>query len=389
MKVTRRSFEVPARLDRALGWSAAGGAALFVVGLFAAPTRAWGGFLMGFYHLTTWSLAGAFFLALLALARARWAAPLRRIPEAMVAPLPWALGLGLLLVLGSHSLYEWSHTSAVESDPLLLHKRPWLNVPFFAARMALYFLVWIALARRLVRPSREQDQDGDPRHARRRYLAACAFLPAFAVTFSFASVDWIQSLEPHWFSTIYALITLAGLGLGGMAVVLVLAIALRRQGALRGVVSEDHLDDLGRITLGLSLFWAYVLYCQYMIVWYSNIPEEAGYYTLRSQGGWGALRIASLVTSFGVPFLVLLVRRARRSEAVLLRVAVLLLVGRLLDVFLLVGPPLLGEATLGIWEVGPVLGAVALFFRGTLRSLAAVPPVPVRDPDVAAALAAH
>ncbi len=389
MNLWSRSFQVPRRLDRTLGAFAVLGAALFVVGLFVAPTRAWGGYLMGFYHLTTWSLAGAFFLAILALARARWAAPLRRVPEAMIAPLPFALGLGLLLVLGSHALYEWSHTGAVESDALLLHKRPWLNVPFFAGRMGLYFVVWIVLARRLVRPSREQDRDGDPRHARRRYLAACAFLPAFAVTFSFASVDWIQSLEPHWFSTIYALVTLAGLGLGGMAVVLVLVVALRRQGAFQGLVTEDHLDDLGKITLGLSLFWAYVLYCQHMIVWYSNLPEEAGYYTLRSQGGWGPLRIASLTTSFAIPFLVLLLRRARRSEAVLLRVALLLLVGRLLDVYLLVEPALLREATVGIWELGPVLGAVAFFFRTTLRSLAAESPVPLHDPDVTAALAAH
>ena len=376
-------LRVPARLDRALRDIALLGALVLVVGLWVEPRRAWGGFLMGFWHLTTLGLAGALFLAVLTLARARWATPLRRVPEAMTAALPYALALGLLLPLGARSLYEWAHPLVVEGDPLLRHKEPWLNLPFFSLRTVLYLAVWAWLARRLVAPSREQDEDGDPRHGRRRYLAACVFLPVFALTFSMASVDWLQSLEPRWFSTIYALVTLAGLGLGGAAVAILLVVAMRRAGRLRGVVTADHLDDLGKITLGLSLFWAYIVYCQHMLVWYANLPEETTYYALRDQGGFGPLRMASLALSFGVPFLVLLLRRARRSEAVLVRVALVLLAGRLLDVYLLVEPPILGEAALGPWEIGPVAGALALYLRATLRALGAAPPVPARDPELA------
>lgn len=384
MRVAPRVFVVPARLDRALGVLAVLGAGVFVAGLFVAPTRVWGGYLMGFFHLTTWSLSGAFFLTLLTLAGARWATPMRRVLDAMTGALPHGLALGLLLVFGAHALYEWSHVSAVESDWLLQHKRPWLNVPFFSVRTALYFVIWIVLARRLSRLT-AAPQDAAAR--RRGFLAACAFLPAFAVTFSLASIDWLKSLEPHWFSTLYALVTLAGLALGGMAVVLLLVVALRRSGALREVVSDDHLDDLGKLTLGLSLFWLYILYCQYMIIWYSNLPEEVGYYTLRSQGGWTSLRMASLALNGGVPFFVLLLRRARRSEAVLVRIAIVLLVGRLVDVYVLVEPPLLVHATIGVWEIGPVMGAVALYFRVTLRALADGQPIARRDPELLTASA--
>jgi hypothetical protein len=380
MSRSKPAFRFPLALDRALGHAAWLGAGVFVLGLFVAPGRVWGGYLMGFYHLTTWSLAGALFISLLKLARARWAAPLLCIPQAMSAPLRHGLALGVLLLFGIHALYEWSHLSVVAVDPLLQHKQPWLNTPFFSLRMVLYFVVWLLLARRLMRPPLDQDRGWEPRHERSRYLAACAFLPAFAVTFSLASIDWIGSLEPHWFSTIFALVTLAGLALGGMAVVLILVVALRRQGAMRDLVTDDHLDDLAKITLGLSLFWAYILYCQHMIIWYSNIPEETGYYVLRGQGGWPALRMASLALNFGVPFLVLLLRRARRSEAVLLRVAMVLIAGRLLDVYVVSAPPILGQASVGVWELGPVLGALALYFRVTLRALAAAPSAAVQGP---------
>lgn len=381
----RSTLVVPARLDGALKGLALMGGAAFVLGLWFAPARAWSGFLMGFYHLTALSLAGAVFVTLLTLARARWWTPMRRIPEAMTASLPYGLLLGLLLLFGAHTLYEWSHSSVVQADALLQHKRPYLNLPFFGLRLVLCFAIWILLTRRLVRPAPQPTDEGGARLERRRYLAACAFLPAFAVTFSVASIDWIKTLEPHWFSTIFGLVTLSGMALGGMAVVIVLVVGLRRQGVLRDVVTEEHLDDLGKITLGLALFWAYILYCQYMIVWYSNIPEDASYYVYRSKHGWTALRYTSLLLSFGVPFLVLMLRSARRSEAVLLRVAIVLLVGRLLDVYILVGPPVSGAPSLGPWELGPVVGALALYFRTTLRALASAAPIPRGDAELAAA----
>ena len=152
--------------------------------------------------------------------------------------------------------------------------------------------------------------------------------------------------------------------------VIIITIGLRRAGPLRDVITKSHLQDLGRLTLSLSVFWVYIWYCQYMLIWYTNFPEETSYYLLRGSAPWSALSTTNLVLNWLIPFLVLLPRAACRSETVLLRVAVVIMVGHGLDLFLQVGPPLMGDQPVfGIWELGPLVAAVALFFFVTLRAL--------------------
>jgi hypothetical protein len=382
-------FVPPRRLVDVLRATALLGGVVFLVGLFVAPRRAWSGYLMGFVFLVGLGLSGGLFLSVLTLAGARWATALRRIPEAMTTVLPAAAFAGIALLGGVHSLYEWSHAGVVAEDPLLQGKVGYLNVPFFAARLVLFFALWIWLTRAMVKPSRLQDADGRPEHGRRRWMAAALFLPVFAVTFSFASIDWLESLEPHWFSTIYALGTLSGLGSSGLAICIILAVLLRR-GPLRGVVNDHHLDDLGKIGIGFALFWGYIWYCQYMLIWYTNMPEETPYYVLRSQGGWRVVSAVSVLLNWAVPFFALMPKAVRRSEALLVRVAWVMLAGQAVHLFMLVGPGIAGERpVVGLWEIGPVIGALGLFFWLTLRGLARAPLVPHRDPDLEASLSHH
>lgn len=369
----------PTRM-KGLAMTSAIGALIFVLGLFIAPQRAWSGYLMAFVYFVGLGLAGGLFLSILTLSSARWAVVMRRIPEAMTASLPYAFGFGLLLVCGVSSIYEWSHSSVVENDELLQGKAAYLNFGFFLVRMVGFFLLWIWLTRGMVSASRRQDHGDDESVKRARFKYAALFLPIFGVTFSLASVDWIQSLEPHWFSTIFALITLSSVATSGLAACILLVVYLRRRGALRGIVSENHLDDLGKIGIAFALFWGYIWFCQYMLIWYTNMPEETPYYAMRHQGRWQILTWVNITLNWAVPFFVLMPKAARRSAAVLSRVAVVMLLGQALNLYIMVAPPLLhSEPVYGIWELGPMVGGIAFFFWCTLRGLGQAPIVPAGD----------
>lgn len=365
-------YQAPPRLQRLLLATACVGGLVFVIGTMAAPERVWAGYLMGFTYFVDLALAGPLFLSIVYLSDARWARPLRRVPEAMTAALPAALLLGLLLITGTHVLYEWSHSQVVAADPLLQHKAPYLNLVGFSLRLAIYFAVWIWVGRKVA--ARSTAAEAEPAQRRRTVAVSALFMALLSVTFSLASVDWIQSLEPHWFSTIFALRTLSGLGAAGLALCTVVLVALRRSGTLRDVVTRDVMDDLGKILLGLTIFWAYVWYCEYMIIWYSNIPEETVYFLLRSEGGWATLGRLNLMVNFAVPFLALMLRAWRRSGVALSRIAGWILAGHVLDLFVMIAPPLQGARIhMGLWELGPLIGALALFGWILLRTLSRGP----------------
>ncbi len=358
------------------------GAFIFVIGLFVDPLRAWSGYLMAFIYFVEMGLAGGLFLCALTLSSARWATALRRIPEAMTASLPYAFMFGLLLMGGVSTIYEWSHAAVVEADPLLKGKASYLNGGFFFLRLVVFFLLWIWLTRGMVSVSRRQDHGDDAVLARSRFRYAALFLPIFAITFSLASIDWIQSLEPHWFSTIFGLVTLSSAGMSGLAICMLLVVYLRDRGAMRKTVTADHLDDIGKICIGFALFWGYIWFCQYMLIWYTNMPEETPYYALRHQGSWQVLTWVNVTLNWAVPFFVLMPKAARRSGTVLTRVAIVMLIGQALNLYILVGPPLLGDEPIyGLWEFAPVVGALTFFLWCTLRALTQAPIVPTTGLD--------
>ncbi len=348
-----------------LKWVSGLAAAIFVAGLFIAPQRSWSGFLIGFMALTGLALAGPVGLAFLSLSGARWSRRLESVPRAMARALPAAAVMGLVLVAGVHSLYEWSHSAIVDIDPILTAKSSYLNAPFFSVRLVVFFTVWLLATRALVRVS-EQSRDDAPGDRHRRLRTAAIFVLLFAPTWSLASIDWLQSLDPHWFSTIYALVTLAGLGVAGMAAAIVLVVAADR----RGEVTAAQYGDLGALLMSLCLFWGYIWYSQYLLVWYTNLPEETPWYIARLSNEWGLLTKLSCLLCSALPFALLLFRRLRRSRTALVRISVLVLIGRLVDLYVLAGPPLMGETPrAGVWELAPVVGLVALFFLVAIEGL--------------------
>jgi hypothetical protein len=278
------------------------------------------------------------------------------------------------------TLFEWAHASVLERDPLLAEKSAYLNAPFLAVRTVAAFALWTWLAMRVRRAA--------PGAARVRWGAA--FMAVFAVTYSWTSVDWIQSLEPHWSSTIFALTSLAGLALSGVAVAIALGIHLRRRGAWRGVLTDDHLHDAAKLLFAFSLFWSYVQYSQYLLIWYTDNPEETSWYAPRLAGMWWSTGVLSFTLNGVAPFVLLLFRRVRRSEKALLRIAALVLLGRIADLFFQVGPPLFGPSPWpSPWEVLPIAGLLALFALVVLRSLERAPCVDASEPGLDYSLHHH
>ncbi len=383
-RLPSRPFPPPSRTTAGWlrGFAIAGGAA-FVAGLFFAPARVWPNFLLSVYFLAGLGLAGAVFLALHYVTGARWSVPIRRVPEAMVCVLPWAGIAMAALAFGAPTLYAWADGATVAADGtgILSERSGWMNVPFFLARVAVVFGAWIALAGALVRRSRRQDEDGDPVHRSRNARTSAVFLVVFGVTFSLACFDWIMSLESHWFSTIFAIYNFSGLFLSGIAAITILVILLRRRGTLASVVTDDVLHDLGKLLFGFSLFWGYIWFSQYMLIWYVNNPEETVYYQWRHAGAWQPVSIANVLLNWAIPFAVLLPAGAKRRETVLLRVSAIVLLGRWVDLYLMVVQPSAGADPIpSVWDLLLPAGAVAVFLLLWWRSMGRAPVVPLRDP---------
>ena len=397
-------MQAPAREERVLsrqftagqGWSrflqgTAAVAGVFVLlGVFFAPDRTWPNVLVAAMYLIGLSLAGMLFLTFHYLVTAGWSVCLKRVAEALASTLPIAALLVLLTLVGTNVLYEWAHADAVAGNPLLQEKSGWLNVPFFVARTVLYLAVWSVFCWAMLRVSRRQDRTGGLTPNRRSTALSAGFLAVFALTFSLASFDWLMSLQPEWYSTIFAAYNFAGAFVSGLAVITITAILLRRQGALAGIFTEHHLHDLGKMLMGFTTFWVYLWFCQFMLIWYGNLPEEVTFYLSRHQGAWAVLSVANLLANWVIPFLVLLPRPATHVESQMLRICGMLLVGRWLDLYLLVLPVFESQApVLGLWEVAPIVGVAALFLIFLRRGLAAADLVPRGDPYLGESLRHH
>jgi len=351
---------------KALTWIAALGALGFLLGLWRAPQAAWTGYLIGFHVLLALALAGPVGLAFLHLSGARWSVPLESVPRAMYRALPAAALAGLVLLAGVPTLFEWSHADVVAADPVLTEKSAYLNFTAFAARLVVFFALWLWLGRRVVQASAARSAADPAAGNTHRLRTAAVFLLAFAPTWSLASVDWLMSLEPHWFSSIYALLTVGGLALSGLAAATILIAALDR----RDRVGAARYGDLGALLLSLAIFWGYIWYCQYMLVWYTNMPEETTWYAARLTGNWGVLTKLTCVVLSAAPLALLMFRPLRRGRKALIRVSGLILGGQIVNMYVLAGPPLIGkEPLVTVWHAAPVAGLVALFFLLTLRAL--------------------
>jgi hypothetical protein len=362
------------------------GALAVGVGLRTSPERTWLNLLVSGFYILSLAVSAMFFIASQLVSGARWSAPMRRVPEAFMLLLPLAAVLMLGVFMGRGFLYPWALEGAFEHDPGAAARAWYLRTPFVFCRLvvALAAWAWFALAFRKA----SLDQDDHPSeslvHHRRLLRYAAAFLLLFPLLFTVAAYDWVLSLEARWFSTMFAVYAFAGMFVQGLAAVTVAVVVLRQQGRFDSAVETSRLHDLGKLLFAFSTFWAYIWLCQYLLVWYGNVPEEVTYYVRRTNGAWLVLFALDVVLNWLVPFVALMSARAKQNPGTLGAVAVLLLVGRWLDLYVMIVPSRLPVPAFGPLDVlVPVAGA-SMAYLLVQSGLSQAPLVPLNDPIVAA-----
>ena len=367
------------------------GVVSFFVEKSADPTRAYAGYLLGFWYFMSLGLAGTFFIAIHYATGATWSVVVRRVAESFTSYLPVALVLLLVVWLGIPNLYVWSSNAAGEAGHAIdITKGGFLSKSLFAVRSAIYLVVWCVFAWYFVRNSTRQDETGDPKLTKASIRASSIFIVVFALTVTLASFDFLMSLEPTFYSTIFGVYCFAGLWQAGLAALTIVVVLLRRQGALQGVVSRYHYWDLGKYMFAFSVFWMYIAFSQFMLIWYANLPEEIEYMIPRTFTAWGGVGIALMVLRFGFPFFALMHQRAKESEVWLLVNAGVILIGHWVDLYWLILPAFSRQqVVLGWTEIGITLGFLGLFGFCLLRFFARYPVAPRRDPLFEASVRFH
>jgi hypothetical protein len=378
-----------------------GGAGLLATALLGlgggreGARQALASYLLGFLYWVGISVCALILLGTFHAAGARWMVVLRRALELMAASVGIFVPLFLPVVLGLKLLYPWADFDSYvatlpEHAQHAMHvKHAWFSLPFFAARQVLYFGSWVVVAELQYRWSRAQDGGQAPLLTRRQRVLGAASLPLLALTLTFASVDWVMSLDPLFFSTLYGVYYFAGSFLSALAVWTVAAVRARGEGGFGLLVTAEHLHSLGKLLLGFTVFWAYIAFSQLLLTWIANLPEEVTWYILRWDGGWGRWSLLLLVAHFVLPFLLLLPRERKRSRPYLLFVCGWLLVVHAVDLYWLVMPgfrvgtamaPRLSDVT-ALGGVGGIAVAFGLWrARGRYS-------VPVADPFLGDSLA--
>ena len=339
----RDTYQAPADLQRisllALG---AGGVAtlVMIVGFFIDSEQALRSWLLGFIFWAGIGIGGIGLLLLQYLTGGAWGVVLRRTFEAASRTLPVIIILFLPLAFGITRLYEWTHLPA--TDFAMAHRGWYMTVWGWTLRSAIYFALFGVMVYLLNKWSANQDKSPNYDEAAGWLGRSSAFsgptLVVFALTVTFAAVDWVMTLEPHWFSTIWGLLFVAGWALSCLCFSVAVLAFLSDKAPMNRVVGRRHFHDVGKLMLALVMVWAYFNFSQYLIIYSGNIPEETGWYITRTTGAWGWIAWGLIIFHFAVPFLVLLQQDLKRKPRLLAGVAIFILLIRLVDMYFLIGP---------------------------------------------------
>ncbi|MDY0103730.1 MAG: hypothetical protein RBS07_12420 [Lentimicrobium sp.] len=364
------------------------GLAVIAYSFAADPARAWANLLLNNYLFLSIAIGASFFIAIQYISQSGWAVMFKRVPEALMAFIPYAAVIMLLLFFGMHSLYHWTHEDALATDPLIQHKAPFLNVPFFFIRMIIFFISWIIMTRLIRKASLNEDKLGGRTFFEKSELYSKIYIFILAITFSFATFDWIMSIDVHWFSTIFALKNFVAAFLHGLATVVLIVIILHQKGHYKEL-NKSHLLDFSRYIFMLCIIWGYFAFSQFMLIWYGNIPEETEYFAFRWHHGFKIIFYVNFFINWFVPFVLLLPQVLNKNIKVVQGVAVLLIVGQYLDLYEQIIPGILHNPIFGIPEIGFFIGFAGLFVYIFARALSSVPLIPKNHPYLDESLQHH
>ncbi len=356
--------------------------------------RSW---LIGFLFCLSLSLGSLALLMLQHLSGGQWGMVGRRVFEAGSRLLPVVAVLAVPVIIGIPRIFAWAQPGA-EANHIIHQKQAYLNTGFFIARAGFYFVFWMALVWMLNKWSSEQDRgEAVTKNDSIRFRTVSApGLLFLVITVTFASVDWVMSLEPEWFSTIFGLLTIAGYGLTGVAFTILVLAAIDRDKVAGSLLTPRHFHDLGKLLLAFVMLWAYLSFSQFLIIWSGNLPEEIPWYIARITGPWGFVAIALVLGHFFIPFGMLLSASVKKKSAKLAKIAAFVLVMRLVDLiwyvapsFRHVSPDAAGHAVAAMhWmDVAIPVGLVALWVVLFVRQLRSRSLFPVNDPYLKEAFA--
>lgn len=385
------SYQAPAELNR---WrSIALGAGIFAIIVLAVmivspenreqALRSW---LLGFIFWGGIAIGSLGVLILQYITGGAWAVVIRRTVEAGSRTLPLVFVLFIPILLGIGSLYEWSH---LHDDPIIKHRGWYLTTGGFIARTIIYFAVFGVMMYLLNKWSGEQDKAGNYEESAKFLGTATAFsgpaMVVFCLAVSFAAIDWTMTLDPHWFSTIWGFLYIAGWGLSCFCFSVVILAYLADRPPMNQVLGKRHFHDIGKLMLALVMVWAYFNLSQFLIIWSGNIPEETPWYLTRMKNGWGMVGLILIIFHFAFPFVLLLSRDLKRNKKWLAMIAVFVLVMRLIDMFYHIGPSPTttgghGGFHLSWMDIAAPVGIGGIWLWYFFGQLMKRPLVPIKDP---------
>lgn len=346
-------------------------------------------YLLSFSFLMSIGLSGLFFTMLQYVTGSSWSVVIRRIPESFTHLLPLGFLLALPIFFGLDLLYYWTTLQ----DHAMTHKAAYLNKPFFIVRTFLYFSIWTFLYIKVVRPSFHQDSKTTFQEAMTITNQATKWssigLVLFALSLTFAAVDWLMSLRAHWFSTIYGVYFFSGSIVCGLSLIIVVCLLLQKYGYLN-VVTENHYHDLGKLLFGLNVFWTYIAFSQFMLIWYANLPEETMIFTDRGSSEWKAVSAWLVIGHFVIPFFWLMSRHAKRNTKILLMGALWLLAMHYIDLFWIIMPNFSKDTIFFGWiELVSIVWFISIAALVLARSFYNYNLIPLHDPRLKESLEFH
>jgi hypothetical protein len=342
-------------------------------GFITNPVKTWANYLMNNYYFLSLGIGITFFGALQYISNTGWSAGFTRVYQAVGNIIPIAGILMIpILIFGMQDLYHWAHEGVADHDALIAHKAPYLNIPFFVIRFFIYFIVWTVMTQMIRRFSLKEDKVGGLKYFKKMEFYSKVYIFLLAITFSLATFDWIMSIDVHWFSTIFAVRNFVMAFFHGLVVLTIILIILNKLGYIPWF-SKAHLKDLTKFIFVLSIIWTYMWLCQYILIWYANIPEETVYYLPRTKGEFTILFWAEFILNWAVPFFLFIITRIATNQNAVLIIGSVLIVGQWVDLYQQIIVGTYGKLEIGFIEVGSFLGYLGMFALVVAYSLNRAP----------------
>lgn len=349
------------------------------IGFIMDPERAWANYLLNNYYFVSLAVGAAFFGAIQYITQSGWSSAFKRIPEAMASYIPVAGVLFLMIYFGMHYLFHWSHEGITATDELIARKSPYLNIPFFYIRMVVFFALWTVMVRLLRKLSLKEDEQGGMENFYRSEKYSRIFIFIVAFSFTLFAIDMLMSLEPHWFSALFAAKSFIAAFLHASTIITLIVIILNKIGHLK-MLNRSHLHDFSRYIFMLAIVWGYFNFAEFMLIWYGNIPEETMFFVKRSHGAFNVLFYANIIINWLIPFLMLMPRMTSRSRVFVLPVIIALIIGQYTELYYYIWPAVVHEAKFGLLEIGSFLGFLGLFALAVTTTLTKANLVPKNHP---------